>query len=526
VRREIDDVDRDETSHSRFRNPLASQESLCILIMTSTAAEPWRAFVQSRDVERMTSLLLKNGYIITVNANRDVIREGWIRIEGDTIRAIGPMQNLPPALATDDVIDLNGMIVIPGLINGHNHHWASLFKNTGEGLLLEPWLDQVTIPLMLQLTSEDIRIAAYLGALEQIRTGTTCSLNHVVNVNNADTMAAMIEPVVRLGIRQLVTKDVRNTPNPPFSSAYPAFPNERPLKEELAFAESIINRWDGAGGVVHMGLALETGANWMLHNATSDDLILAGVEFAKKRNLKITNHCAAGTPWLSIKEFTHATGGGDVDYLFKLGALVENWVLVHGVHLKRNEIERIAEARASVITNPASNAYSSDGIAPVKTMFELGVNVGLGSDGSYVNCSMDMVQQMKFAALIQNVIHYDPTLISSERALEMATINTAKALGINHLVGSLDVGKKADIAVFDFKKTHITVPNRPVGALVFTAHGTDVDTVVVNGKVLLRNGKLMGFADEQSVMEEATARAHDVIRRAGIADKVFVDWRK
>ena len=336
----------------------------------------------------------------------------------------------------------------------------------------------------------------------------------------------MIEPVVQVGIRQLVTKEVRNTPNPPFSSAYPAFPNERPLKEELAFAESIIDRWDGAGGVVHMGLALETGANWMLHNATSDDLILAGVELAKKRNLKITNHCAAGTPWLSIKEFTHATGGGDVDYLFKLGVLVDNWVLVHGVHLKRNEIERVAEARASVITNPASNAYSSDGIAPVKTMFELGVNVGLGSDGSYVNCSMDMVQQMKFAALIQNVIHYDPTLISSERALEMATINSAKALGIDHLVGSLEVGKKADIAIFDFKKTHITVPNRPVGALVFTAHGTDVDTVIVNGKVLLRNGKLVGFADEQSVIEEATARAHDVIRRAGIADKVFVDWRK
>jgi 5-methylthioadenosine/S-adenosylhomocysteine deaminase len=178
----------------------------------------------------MTSLLLKNGYVITVNPNRDVIRQGWIRIEGDTIRGIGPMQSLPAAPATDDTIDLGGMIVIPGLINGHNHHWASLFKNTGEGLLLEPWLDQVTIPLMLQLTPDDIRIAAYLGALEQIRTGTTCSLNHVVNVNNAETMAAMIEPVIRVGIRQLITKDVRNTPDPPFSSAYPAFPNERPLR--------------------------------------------------------------------------------------------------------------------------------------------------------------------------------------------------------------------------------------------------------------------------------------------------------
>jgi hypothetical protein len=123
-----------------------------------------------------------------------------------------------------------------------------------------------------------------------------------------------------VGIRQLVTKEVRNTPDPLFSTAYPAFPNLRPLKEELAFAESIIDRWEGAGGLIHMGLALETGANWMLHNATSDELILAGVELAKKRNLKITNHCAAGTPWLSIKEFTHATGGGDVDYLFKLGA--------------------------------------------------------------------------------------------------------------------------------------------------------------------------------------------------------------
>src|ERR1700730_3103095 len=482
----------------------------------------------SRSSSHMASLLLKNGYIITVNGNRDVIRNGWIHIEGDSIRGIGPMENLPsgPGQGADETIDLHGMIVIPGLINGHNHHWASLFKNTGEGLLLEPWLDQVTIPLMLQLTVEDIRIAAYLGALEQIRTGTPCSLTHVVNSNSPEAMAAMIEPVVRVGIRQLVTKEVRNSPDPPFSTAYPAFPNARPLKEELAFAESIVDRWDGAGGLVHMGLALETGANWMLHNATSDELILAGVELAKKRNLKITNHCAAGTPWLSIKEFTHATGGGDVDYLFKLGLLVDNWILVHGVHLKRNEIERVAEAGSSVITNLAGNAYSGDGVAPVKTMFELAVNVGLGSDGAYVNCSMDMVQQMKFAALIQNVIHYDPTLISSERALEMATINSAKALGIDHLVGSLEVGKKADIAVFDFKKTHITVPNRPIGALVFTAHGTDVDTVIVNGKVLLRGGKLVGFSDERSVIEEATARAHDVIRRAGIADKVFVDWRK
>jgi 5-methylthioadenosine/S-adenosylhomocysteine deaminase len=298
------------------------------------------------------------------------------------------------------------------------------------------------------------------------------------------------------------------------------------MKEELALAETIVDKWDGAGGLIHMGLAIETGANWMLHNATSDQIILAGVELAQRKNLKITNHCAAGTPWLSIKEFFHATGGGDVDYLVKLGALVDNWVLIHSIHLKHNEIEHVGKAGASIITNPVSNAYSCDGIAPVKLMFQHGVNVGLGSDGAYVNCSMDMVEQMKFAALIQNVTHYDPTLISSERAIEMATINNARALGIDHLVGSLEAGKKADLAAFNFKKAHITVANRPVGALVFTAHGTDVDTVIVNGKVRLRGGELVGFTGEAEVLSEATGRAHDVIRLAGIADRVFVDWRK
>ncbi len=478
--------------------------------------------------ERLASLLLTHGYVITVNAARDVFRDGFIHIEDDSIAAVGPMEDLDPQVAerADETIDLDGKIVIPGLINGHNHHWASLFKNTGEGLLLEPWLDQITLPLMAQLSPDDLKIAAYLGAIEQIRTGTTCSLNHVVNINDEETMEAIIRPVLDVGIRQLVTKELRDTPNPPFSKLYPANKHVRDRAEELALAEQIIDKWDGAGGLIHMGLAIETGANWMMHNATSDQMIFDGVALAQRKNLKITNHCAAGTPWLSIKEFFHQTGGGDVDYLFKLGALTDNWVLIHSIHLKHNEIEHVAGCGCGIITNPVSNAYSCDGIAPLKLMFQHGVTVGLGSDGAYVNCSMDMVEQMKFAALIQNVTHYDPTLISSEKALEMATIGSARAMGLDHLIGSLEVGKKADIACFNFRKAHITVPNRPVGALVFSAHGTDVDTVIINGKVRLRDGDLVGFTGETDVLTEAAAHAHEVIERAGLADKVYVDWRK
>jgi len=431
-----------------------------------------------------------------------------------------------PDGSADEVIDLHGMLAMPGLLNGHMHHWGTLFKNTGEGLLLEPWLDEVALPLLFSLTNEDLRFAAYMDSIAQLHTGTTCTLNHIVNINDHESMAAICEPVLDVGIRQLVTKELRETPVPPFSNNYAANPHIRSREEELSVAEELIDKWDGAGGLIHMGLAIETGANWMLHNATSDEIIVEGVRLAQQRNLKITNHCSAGTPWLSIKEFEQMTGGGDVDYLVRLGALTDNWALIHCLHLKDREIDAIARAGASVVSNPVSNAYSCDGIAPLKQMFQAGVNVGLGSDGPYVNCSTDMVEQMKFAALLQNVTHYDPTLMSSERVIEMATINTAKAMGIDHLVGSLEVGKRADIAVFDLQKPHVMVGNRPIGALVFGAHGSDVDTVMVNGKVLLREGRMVGFDREQEVLDEAPRRAAEVIERAGLTDRVFVDWRK
>ena len=470
----------------------------------------------------MGSKLLTNGYVITVDEGRNVYPSGFVHVVGERIEAVGPMEELGERTA-DETIDLRGMVVVPGLINLHNHHWASLFKNTGEGLLLEAWLDQVTIPLLLELTNETLRVAAYLGAIEMIRTGTTCSLNHIVNVNDEESFAAICEPVVEVGARQLVTKEIRDTPSPPFSDAYAAHPHVRSLDEDIALAERCIDRWNGHAGLIHAGLVCETGAIWMLHNATSEEAIHRTVELARARNVKITNHCGAGTPWLSIKEFKQLTGGGDVDFLVRLGALADNWVLIHSIWLTQHEIEHVARAGASCVTNPVSNAYSCDGIAPVRSMLEAGVNVGLGSDGAYVNCSLDMVEQMKFAALIQNVTHFDPTFISAERALEMATINGAKAIGLEDEIGSLEAGKRADIAVFDLDKAHTSVANRPVSALVFSAHGTDVDTVLVNGEIALRHGELR-FEHEREVLADARRLARETIERAGIQDRIDRHW--
>jgi len=470
----------------------------------------------------MGSKLLTNGYVITVDEERNVYPSGFVHVSGERIDAVGPMEGLGGRTA-DETIDLGGRVVIPGLINLHNHHWASLFKNTGEGLLLEHWLDQVTIPLLLQLTNETLRVSAYLGAIEMIHTGTTCSLNHIVNVNDEESFAAICEPLPEVGIRQLVTKEIRDTPDPPFSTAYPAHPHVRSLDEDIALAEQCIRRWNGHAGLIHAGLVAETGAIWMLHNATSEEAIHRTVDLAERHGLRITNHCGAGTPWLSIKEFRQLTGGGDVDFLARLGALSDAWVFIHSIWLTPRELDHVARAGASCVTCPVSNAYSCDGIAPVRGMLEAGVNVGLGSDGAYVNCSLDMIEQMKFAALIQNVTHLDPTFISAERALEMATINGAKAIGLEDEIGSLEAGKRADIAVFDLDRAHTTVANRPVSALVFSAHGTDVDTVLVNGEIVLRDGELR-FEHEREVLADARRLARETIERAGIQNGIDRDW--
>ena len=469
-------------------------------------------------------MLLKNAYLVTVDANRTVIPSAWIRIADDRITGLGTMSSLV-AQRGEEEIDLAGMLTMPGLVNGHNHHWASLFKNTGEGLYLEDWIDKIAAPLGTTLSPADLRCAAYLGAIEQLRTGTTCSLNHLTTVNDADAMAAIIEPVIELGVRQVVAKELKNAPQRLLPTRYAAARFPRNLNEEIALAESVVGAWDGKGGIVHMALAIEAGAAFFLHNATSDEVVVAGLELARRRNLKITTHCSAGTPWLSIAEFQGLTGGGDVDYLVRLGALTGNWILAHSLHLSDREIEHVARSGASVVTNPVSNAYSCDGILPLKRYEAAQVNVGLGTDGAYVNCSPDMVEQMKFLCLLQNATHFNPAFVTAEMAIEMATIKSAKALGVDHLIGSLEPGKKADIVAFDLHKAHTTVANRPIAALVFSAHGTDVDTVIVDGKVRLRQGELVGFDGEREVLAEANRRAREALARTNLSDKASGLWR-
>ncbi len=472
--------------------------------------------------------IIKNGYVVTVNENRDVFPDGYIIIENDKIVDVGEGKNLSSEILStaDKTIDAKNMLVTPGLINMHQHHWYNLFKGVGDGLLLEDWLDRVLFPLGKVMTDQDMKLSGYLACLEMLETGTTCCFDHMTTETTENTIKSIAESAMDVGMRWVIGKEMRHTPEKPMVERYP-ITNRHPrsISEEIDFCRGIVEKWDGAGnGLIRMALVLETGSNWLLRNATSVDLIYAAIDLARKLNVKISNHMAAGTIWRSIREGIELLGYNDLEYLNKMGVLGPHFILIHCLWLMEREIQMIAESGANAVTCPISNAYSSDGIAPDARMLDAGVNLAIGSDGPMVNNSVDMIEQMKFVSLLHNLLNFDASLVPPEKVLEMTTINAAKALGMEKEIGSLEKGKKADISIFDLRKAHISVHHRPISALIYAGHGTDVHTVLVNGKIVVENGCIKTFPNESELLEEANARGMELINMAGITDLVNRPW--
>jgi 5-methylthioadenosine/S-adenosylhomocysteine deaminase len=474
----------------------------------------------------MTSILLRNGYVVTVDPDRRVFPNGYVRVDGEWIASVGPMDRLAPAVGdeVDEVLDVGGKLVIPGLINLHDHHFASLFKGFDEGEEMEPWLVSHVIPISLALTPGDLRIAAYISSLEMLRYGVTCSVNHLVSVNDADSFAGMARAGQEVGVRQILAKEVRGTPDPPFSTDYPAYPHIRSLDEEFALAEEIVRQWHGKDGVVHVGLATETGAFYMLNNTTSAETIHRSLALADKYDLRMSNHAGCGSPSRTIPQFTAIAGGGEIDYLRRLEALSPRWLFVHDQWFDDRELDLIAEAGASMAVCTSSGAFRVVGIAPLRKMLARGINVGLGTDGAWSAGSLDVVQQMRITALVHNALNADPTLVTAERAIEMATVNAAAAVGLQDEIGSLEVGKRADISVFDVTHPPVNGWHRPVSSLVFSATGADAHTVLVNGRVQLLDGQ-PAFSDEAAVHEEARAIARTQLEKTNLTDYPDTLWR-
>ena len=469
----------------------------------------------------MARILIENGYVVTVGRERAVHPGGFVAIDGTRISAVGPADAAPAADGFDRVIDARGTIVLPGLINMHQHHWYTLFKGVADGYLLEDWVSDLLLPLSMAMDAPAMAAASRIAAMEMLATGTTCALNHSVTTTTPEIVRAAIEPQAAIGLRQVFAKELRcNTrgnPRHPLS-----------LDQSLAAFEEEFQRWDGAlDGRVRMAMVIETNAHWVAAGMSTEELITRGYDLARRLGLKISAHIAGGTFSLEkgFLKYLRETGRTDVRYLMQLGILDETWVLAHCIHNTELDLEQMAHVGASLVYTPTSESIRGGGIGPAAVAMRAGVLTTLGTDGPMVDYSVDMVEQMKVATLMQHVRHLDPTRLPVEKTIEMATINAAKALGLDGEIGSLEVGKRADIAIFDMDKPHVGVVHRPISGFVTAGKGTDAKWVLVDGEVVYEAGLFPRFAERGPAMREATSIARAILAKTGIDKRTLPEWR-
>ncbi|MEE9274058.1 MAG: amidohydrolase family protein [bacterium] len=465
------------------------------------------------------SFLVRNAYVVTMNPKREVFEGGFVAVSDGKIEAVGPAPDAPKKEYAE-TLDASGMIVIPGLINLHQHPWMNLVKGLADGMVLEPWVFGFVQPCLQHMTLEDLRVSAYLAALEMIRTGATCCLNHSTSFKQDLEFEACIGPMAEVGLRQVFAKLFQcKTPNMP--------DHPHTAEEAQAFVGGLVDEFHGGnGGLTRIALGVECNAHHTELGKSSDELVRAGHALACERDLRITSHMSGGslTMDMGFLKYLRLTKRTDVAYLKSLGVLDAHWLLIHGIHFSGTDIADMTEAGCHAVYTPTSESMRGGGVGPWVNLYRAGVNIALGSDGPAVDYSVDMVEQMKACMFIQNVKHLDPTVMSPERVLEMGTVNGARALGMEDEIGSLEPGKAADVAVFDMRGPHLQVMHNPVANFVCCARGADAHTVLINGVPVLREGLFPNFTGVEEVIREATERGRAVAEKAGIAERAKFNW--
>ncbi len=454
-------------------------------------------------------MLFTNATIITMNPTRAIITGGAIAIKDNRIAAVGKTDALLRQYSGDQVIDVKGKLIIPGLVDTHVHLAQALIRGCADDMALIQWLCERVWVLQGNFTHDDGYVSARLCIAEMLKSGTTTFLESMLaHRYGFDGIARAVD---ESGIRACLAGIVMDigTYATQSSSMHPGMVESR--ETSLFGVLDMHSKWHGAANDrVHVWFGPRT------PGGVSSELYREMSDYAHQRDMGITMHLAeveADKIFLNEKY-----GLSPVYYAESVGLLGPKTVLVHMVWLARADIDKLAETRTSVSHNPSSNSKLASGICKVPQMLASGVNVALGCDGGPSNNDYDLVREMKLAAIIHKAVTNDPLIVPAETVLEMATINGARALGLEQEIGSLEAGKKADLVVIDLNRLHTTPSPNPISSLVYAATGAEVDTVVVDGRIVVEHGQLLTM-DENEVMEQAHQHAGALYRRTGIEIK-------
>lgn len=423
--------------------------------------------------------------MVTLDASRRIISPGAVAIEGPTIVAVDSAEVIASRYDAADTVDARGRVVLPGLINAHTHAPMVLYRGLADDLALREWLERYIFPAEAKtVTPEFVRAGTRLAALEMIESGTTTFADMYYFEE------AIAEEVRRAGLRAVLGQTIVQFPAP----------DARTPTEGLARAEALVRAWRGDTLVTP---AVAPHALYTLDAAA----VRASRALADRYGVPLLIHVAETREELERAEREY--GASPVGSLDRLGVWAPRTVAAHAVWVSSEDIAVLARRGAAVAHNPESNMKLASGAAPVGAIRRAGVPVGLGTDGAASNNDLDMFEAMRQAALLQKLETGDPRALGAADVLEMATREGARALGLETLVGSLEPGKRADLIVVAMEAARQVPMYNPISHVVYVTRGDDVRTTVVNGRVLMRERRVLTL-DRDQVIAEARAMAERV----------------
>lgn len=433
------------------------------------------------------SLLIKNATVVTMDAS-NYIFTGDVLIKGNRIVAVGAGLAAHADETANETIDASGRVLLPGLVQTHIHLCQTLFRGAADDLALIDWLKQRIWPMEAAHTPASLYASARLGIAEMIRGGTTSALT-METVNHTE---AVFKAVEETGFRATIGKCMMDK-----GDGVPIALHE---ETDASIAESLalLERWHGAAdGRIRYCFAPRFAIS------CTRGLLERVARLARERGVMVHTHASENRDEIEMVE--RETGLRNIEYLNAVGLVAPHVVLAHCVQLNDGEMAILQQTGAHVAHCPSSNLKLGSGIARIAEMLERGISVTLGADGAPCNNRLDMFTEMRTAALLQKALH-GPEALPALTALRMATIDGARALGLADEIGSIEAGKRADLVLLNLDKLHATPRPEVVSTIVYAAESSDVQTVWIDGRIVLRDGALTTM-DEREVIQNAQTEA-------------------
>ena len=439
------------------------------------------------------SILIKGGSIVTMDEQNSIVR-GDLLIRNGRIESIGTVKDTDAT-----IIEADGCVVLPGFVQTHLHLCQTLFRGAADDLSLIDWLKKRVWPMEAAHTAASIAASARLGIAELIKGGTTCALT-METVSHTDEVFKVVDET---GFRATVGKCMMDKGE----EVPPGLQEE--TEASIAASIALLDKWNGrADGRIRYCFAPRFAIS------CTSALLSTVAQLARQRGVMIHTHASENKTECAMVE--QETGMRNIAYLESVGISGKHVALAHCVHVDSDELNLLSSSGTNVVHCPSSNLKLGSGIAPVKEMLQAGVSVSLGADGAACNNRLDMFTEMRTAALLQKALH-GPEVLPARQALRMATIEGAKAMGLDQEIGSIEPGKRADIVVLNISVLHATpAPIDIASAIVYSAQPEDVQTVIIDGRIVLRDRELLTL-DEAKVRSDANEQAVELFKRAGIA---------